>query len=54
VSKRNITVVYSTTSSARSKTDWGIVSPSVLAVFMLINISILVGCSTEDRQALRL
>ena len=37
---------YSITSSARSKTDCGIATPSVLAVFMLITISILVGCST--------
>src|SRR5438309_2965786 len=34
------------TSSARCSSDVGIVSPSALAVFMLITRSILVGCST--------
>jgi len=33
-------------SSARTKNDWGIVSPSALAVLRLITSSNLVGCST--------
>ena len=32
--------------SARRSIDWGIVSPSALAVFRLITNSNLVGCST--------
>jgi hypothetical protein len=38
---------YSITSSARDRNDSGIVSPSALAVFILITRSNLVGCSTE-------
>jgi hypothetical protein len=37
---------HSITRSARSSTDGGMVSPSVLAVFMLITSSNFVGCST--------
>src|SRR5438105_3512878 len=37
---------YSMTWSARSRIDCGIVSPSALAVFMLITSSNFVGCST--------
>src|SRR6516164_6095425 len=38
--------LYSITSSARTSSEGGTVSPSALAVFMLITSSNLVGCST--------
>src|ERR1700675_1808874 len=40
------TASYSITSSARSRNDSGIVSPSAFAVFRLITNSNFVGCST--------
>jgi hypothetical protein len=44
--KEVLQVAHSMTSSARSSKDGGIVNPRAFAVFMLITISNVVGCST--------
>ena len=50
--RRNKRQAYSITSSARARSDGGMVSPSAFAVLRLINNSYFVGCSTGKSAGL--